>query len=128
MKTKLSFIVLALASTTAFAAAPTAKTMNGTTGVAFCTGDAGAANISPASTPQMIQAIFLQGCSNNVYLNVAEDNMAAWGASASKKGKSYLIGNTNGGAPRAVSGATVDPATAPDPSTHMTAAQALGSS
>jgi hypothetical protein len=133
MKTKLIAAMLALACAPSFAGTVVAAAMPGASApLAFCTGDAGAANISPAGTPAMIQAIFLQGCSNNVYMSIAEDQMSAWGSSASKKGKYYMIGNTNGGAPRVYKDAAgvapeVSPGTVPTPGSYMGAAQALGS-
>jgi hypothetical protein len=63
-------------------------------------------------------------------MSIAEDNTMAWGASGSKKGKQYFIGNTNGGAPKAQPTSTVNPSCTDckAPSTDMTAAQNMGTS
>lgn len=123
MKTK----IIAAAFAAMAASGSYAVTMSGN--VAVCDdGTAKSVPIALAASPGFIQETFNQGCSNNVYMNVGENNIMAWAASASKKGKYYFIGNTNGGAPRAKTSALVDPATAPAPTDHMADAEALGSS
>lgn len=123
MKTKIIVAaVAAMAASSSYAATMGAD-------VAVCDdGTAKSVAIALASPPGFIQETFNQGCSNNVFMNVGENNIMAWAASASKKGKYYFIGNTNGGAPRAKTSATVDPATDPTPTSHMADAEALGSS
>ena len=125
MKLKSIVLALSLASGSAFAA-----TMAGTTAVAVCTGVTGD-NVAIVAAPTVstggfIQEDFNQGCSSNVYLSVAETATSAYGASYSKKGKKYMIGNTNGGAPRA-DGDLPTTVPAAVPAIQMTNAAALGS-
>ena len=88
-KTLLLAVALGFAGQ-AFAAAPTA-----------CDGaTAGKITISKASTPLFIKTDFPQVCSNNVILNYGENNVVAWVASGSKKGKNSFIGHSDGGAPK----------------------------
>lgn len=124
MKTKIIVAAIAAMAATSSYAVPLAIG-----GAVVCSGTAASVAIEPQTTPAFIQENFNQGCSNNVYMNAGENNISAWAVTASKKGKYYFIGNTNGGAPRAdTAGALVDPATAPDPSTRLGDAEALGSS
>lgn len=90
----------------------------------LCKGDGKEAAVTTAS--KFIATSFTQKCSNNVISKYDEDNLAAWVSSASKKGKSYFIGNTNGGAAIPMAGAEVKAGTDPDPSTYLTDAKKLG--
>lgn len=87
----------------------------------------GAGDDAPVATAgKFIANGFTQKCSNNVFSAYDEDNAAAWVASASKKGKSYFIGNTNGGAAIQKDGATVTAGQDPKPDTYLPDAKKLG--
>lgn len=94
----------------------------------LCEGEGKDANVAEAS--KFISKSFKQKCSNNVFSAYDEDNAAAWVVSASKKGKQYYAGHTNGGAAVALeeSVAKVTPGTDPTPATYLTNAAELGGS
>lgn len=91
---------------------------------ALCAGDG--AQVAVATADKFIATGFTQKCSANVISAYDEDNIGAWIVAASKKGKNYFMGHTNGGAAVPVSGASVTPGTDPTPATHLDTAKALG--
>lgn len=93
---------------------------------ALCAGAGADVDVSAASPTKFIATPFKQKCSNNVISAYDEDNAGAWVAAASKKGKSYFIGNTNGGAAIPKSGVSVAAGTDPTPATYLPDAKALG--
>ncbi|MBN8441481.1 MAG: hypothetical protein J0M28_07245 [Thauera sp.] len=91
---------------------------------ALCAGDGKDVPVKTAT--KFIATDFSQKCSANVISAYDEDNVGAWIVSASKKGKNYFMGHTNGGAAVPVKDASVTPGTDPTPATHLDAAKALG--
>lgn len=93
----------------------------------LCKGDGKDAAVEAAG--KFIATAFKQKCSNNVFSEYGESNSGAWVVAASKKGKNYFMGHTNGGAAIPVPGADEIKASAdPSPGTYLTKAEALGGS
>ncbi len=103
---------------------------------ALCAGDAAATSkdVKAADTVKFIRTDFKMKCSAKVFLDYDEDNAMAWAASASKGGACFVIGNTNGGAPKQLnddcSPAKPDytSATDPKPADKINDAKKLGQS
>ena len=94
----------------------------------LCAGDGKDVDVKAGTgtAVKFIATDFKQKCSNNVISAYDEDNAGAWVASASKKGKSYFMGHTNGGAAIPIPGVTVTAGTDPKPADQLTEAQKLG--
>lgn len=70
---------------------------------AVCDGGSGAnVDIAPAGTPAFIKVGFTAKCSANVYSNYSENDNQVGVVAASKKGKNYFGGGSNGGGVRAL--------------------------
>lgn len=93
---------------------------------ALCAG--GGVDVKIAKGTQFIASDFTQKCSANVISAYDQDNVGAWVVAASKKGKSYFMGHTNGGAAVPIPNVSVTAGTDPTPDTHLTKAKALGGS
>lgn len=101
---------------------------------ALCDGASTATGKDVTPDSKFIKTAFKMNCSANVLSQYGEDNATAWTATASKKGACYIIGNTNGGAPKQAT-STCSPgspdftsAADPTPASKLSDAQALGSS
>lgn len=99
--------------------------------VAVCTGTAGPAAARLAKSSD--GSTFLKNdmnfkCSNNVLASADQDAEKAWVAAASRKGKFYWGGNTNGGSATKLGTAEVTPGTDPSPSGQLNAAKIVGAS
>lgn len=116
MNKKLIFgLIASFIAAPSFAAAPD-----------LCKGDGKDAAVETAG--KFIATAFTQKCSANVISQYGEDNVGAWVVTASKKGKNYFMGHTNGGAAIPVPKAEVKAGTDPTPGDHLSEAEKLGGS
>ncbi len=96
-----------------------------------CTGTAGAAVAkldAKTDGTTFIQQDMKFKCSGNVIMTADQDTAKAWVAAASKKGKFYWGGNTDGGSAQKLGTTEVVSGTDPTPSGQMSTAKTAGSS
>jgi len=96
-----------------------------------CTGTAGPAVAALATATD--GSVFLREamkfkCSNNVFLSADQDSAKAWTASASRKGRYYWGGNTDGGSASKLGNSEVTPGTDPSLSGPLDIAKTVGTS
>ncbi|MEF8734870.1 MAG: hypothetical protein CRU78_17570 [Candidatus Accumulibacter phosphatis] len=97
--------------------------------VAACTGTAGPAVAALAAATdgsQFLRETMQFKCSSNVFLNADEDTAKAWVAAASRKGRYYWGGNTDGGSAARLGTAEVSSGTDPTPGGQLDAAKVAG--
>lgn len=99
--------------------------------IAPCTGTAGPASASLATSTDgstFVRNAMNFKCSNNVWVSADQDSSKAWVAAASRKGKFYWGGNTDGGSAAKLGTAEVSPGTDPTPGTQLDTAKTAGTS
>jgi hypothetical protein len=96
----------------------------------ICNGTAGAAPgklTSAADGSVFLQQEMKFKCSGNVIMSADQDTSKAWAAAASKKGKFYWGGNTDGGSAQKLGTTEVVSGTDPTPDSVLDTAKTAGS-